>query len=103
MMSLRTKEDFSGGNVVLKKTIMLGAALVLTAPVLAQETDFSAAEIKTQQVGNGLFMLMLVGAGAGNIALSTGADGSVLVDTQFAPLNEKLVAAVRAAGGGDVK
>ena len=48
-------------------------------------------------------MLMLVGAGAGNIALSTGADGSVLVDTQFAPLNAKILAAVRAAGGSDVK
>jgi glyoxylase-like metal-dependent hydrolase (beta-lactamase superfamily II) len=84
---------------------MLGsvAALMLSASVLAQETDFSATTIKTDQVGNGLFMLTLVGAGAGNIALSTGPDGSVLVDTQFAPLNEKIRAAVRGAGGGDVK
>jgi glyoxylase-like metal-dependent hydrolase (beta-lactamase superfamily II) len=90
---------------VLKKTTMLGsvAALMLSASVLAQETDFSATTIKTDQVGNGLFMLTLVGAGAGNIALSTGPDGSVLVDTQFAPLNEKIRAAVRGAGGGDVK
>src|SRR5688572_2834556 len=84
---------------------MLGsaAALLLTAPVLAQETDFSAATIQTDQLADGLFMLTLVGAGAGNIALSTGADGSVLVDTQFAPLNAKILAAVRAAGGSDVK
>jgi len=90
---------------VLTKTTMLGcaAALMLTAPALAQETDFSAATIQTDQVGNGLFMLTLIGAGAGNIALSTGPDGSVLVDTQFAPLNAKILAAVRAAGGGDVK
>jgi glyoxylase-like metal-dependent hydrolase (beta-lactamase superfamily II) len=45
---------------------------------------------------------MLVGEG-GNIALSTGADGAVLVDTQYAPLNAKILAAVRAAGGSDVK
>jgi cyclase len=45
---------------------------------------------------------MLLGSG-GNIALSTGPQGSVLVDTQFAPLNEKILAAVRAAGGSDVK
>src|SRR5690606_32676903 len=51
-------------------------------------------------LGNGLFML--IGSG-GNIVLSTGPDGSVLVDTQFAPLNEKIRAAVRAAGGGDIK
>jgi cyclase len=90
---------------VLKKKLAFGsaAALLLSTAALAQETDFSAAEIQTQQVGDGLFMLMLIGAGAGNIALSTGPDGSVLVDTQFAPLNAKILAAVRAAGGGDVK
>jgi glyoxylase-like metal-dependent hydrolase (beta-lactamase superfamily II) len=47
-------------------------------------------------------LYMLVGSG-GNIALSTGSDGSVLVDTQYAPLNEKIRAAVKAAGGGDIK
>jgi glyoxylase-like metal-dependent hydrolase (beta-lactamase superfamily II) len=67
---------------------------------LAQDQDFSAVQIETQQVGNGLYML--IGSG-GNIALSTGPDGSVLVDTQYAPLNAKILAAVRAAGGGDVK
>jgi glyoxylase-like metal-dependent hydrolase (beta-lactamase superfamily II) len=65
-----------------------------------QQQDFSAVQIQTQQLGNGLFML--IGEG-GNIGLSTGPDGSVLVDTQFAPLNAKIVAAVRGAGGGDVK
>jgi glyoxylase-like metal-dependent hydrolase (beta-lactamase superfamily II) len=45
---------------------------------------------------------MLIGSG-GNMALSTGADGSVLVDTEYAPLNQKIVAAVKAAGGSDVK
>ena len=57
-------------------------------------------QIETQQLADGLYML--TGSG-GNIALSTGPDGSVLVDTQFAPLNAKILAAVRAAGGGDVK
>jgi glyoxylase-like metal-dependent hydrolase (beta-lactamase superfamily II) len=72
----------------------------LAAPAFAQDQDFSAVEIETQQLADGLYML--IGSG-GNIALSTGPDGSVLVDTQFAPLNAKIVAAVRAAGGGDVK
>jgi glyoxylase-like metal-dependent hydrolase (beta-lactamase superfamily II) len=79
------------------------AAALLALPAIAQETDFSAARIEAQRLTPNLFMLMLVGAGAGNIALSTGADGSVLVDTQFAPLNAKLLAAVRGAGGSDVK
>lgn len=74
----------------------------LTAPAPAQ--DFSAASIETTQLADGLYMLVLVGAGAGNILLSTGDDGAVIVDTQFAPLNDKIRNAIRAAGGGgDVK
>jgi glyoxylase-like metal-dependent hydrolase (beta-lactamase superfamily II) len=45
---------------------------------------------------------MLVGQG-GNIALSTGDDGAFIVDTQFAPLSQKIQAAARAAGGGDIE
>jgi len=87
---------------VLKTRLALGcaAAVMFSWPALAQDQDFSAVQIETQQVGNGLYML--IGSG-GNIALSTGADGSVLVDTQYAPLNGKILAAVKAAGGGDVK
>ncbi len=72
----------------------------MAVPAFAQDQDFSAVEIETQQLADGLYML--IGSG-GNIALSTGPDGAVLVDTQFAPLNAKIVAAVRAAGGDDVK
>jgi glyoxylase-like metal-dependent hydrolase (beta-lactamase superfamily II) len=67
---------------------------------VAQQQDFSAVQIQTQQLTPSLYMLLGEG---GNIALSTGPDGSVLVDTQYAPLNAKILAAVRAAGGGDVK
>jgi len=73
---------------------------MFSMPALAQDQDFSAVQIATQQLANGIYML--IGSG-GNIALSTGPDGSVLVDTEYAPLNAKILAAVRAAGGGDVK
>src|SRR5690606_41609150 len=58
------------------------------------QQDFSSVQIETVPVADGLYML--VGAG-GNIALSTGDDGTVIVDTQFAPLTEKISAAIRAA------
>ena len=83
-----------------RSALGLAATFWLAVPAFAQDQDFSAVEIETQQLADGLYML--IGSG-GNIALSTGPDGSVLVDTQFAPLNAKIVAAVRAAGGGDVK
>ncbi len=87
---------------MLTKKLAFGsaAAMWLALPAFAQDQDFSAVQIETQQLANGLHML--IGNG-GNIALSTGPDGSVLVDTQFAPLNAKILAAVRAAGGDDVK
>jgi len=90
-----------GGNGVLTNTKVLGSALALAfaAPVMAQQ-DFSAVKIETEQLAPGLFMLM--GSG-GNMALSTGPDGAVLVDTEYAPLNAKILAAVKAAGGGAVK
>jgi cyclase len=76
------------------------AALIACSSALAQQQDFSTVKIETIPLAPNLFMLL--GAG-GNMALSTGPNGSVLVDTQFAPLNEKIRAAVRAAGGTDVK
>lgn len=60
------------------------------APACAQR-DFSKVEIETQQVAEGIYMLK--GAG-GNIGVSTGDDGVLLVDDQFAPLTDKILAAV---------
>lgn len=49
-------------------------------------------EIKTHELGLGVYMLE--GAG-GNIGVSVGKDGVVLIDDQFAPLTDKIVAAVK--------
>jgi cyclase len=88
-----------GGDSVIKKGALGFVAVLAALPALAQQ-DFSAVQIQTERLTPNLYML--IGEG-GNIALSIGADGSVLVDTQFAPLNAKILAAVRAAGGSDVK
>lgn len=77
---------------------VLAAASYATA-ALGQQ-DFSNVQIETMEVADGLYML--VGEG-GNIALSVGDDGAVIVDTQYAPLSDKIRAAVRDAGGGDVR
>ncbi|MBI2970142.1 MAG: MBL fold metallo-hydrolase [Gammaproteobacteria bacterium] len=76
--------------------ILFAAALALVAagpsPAQAQEQDrFAKVEIKVQTLREGLYML--VGEG-GNIGLSVGEDGVFLVDDQFAPLTEKIKAAV---------
>ncbi len=71
----------------------LAAVLALaTAPVLAQQQDFSKVEIKAEKVAEGVYVL--TGAG-GNIGLSVGKDGALLVDDQVAPLTDKILAAVK--------
>lgn len=66
----------------------------------AQAQDFDAVEIKTTDLGNGIYMLE--GAG-GNLGASVGDDGIFLIDDQYAPLTPKIVAALAELGSGDIK
>lgn len=70
-------------------------SLILMTPALAlaQAQNFDAVQISTTPVADGIYMLQ--GSG-GNIAVSVGSDGTFMVDDQFAPLTEKIVAAIRA-------
>ena len=77
----------------MRRLVPLGLALGLAARAAAQDIDFEAVKIQTHPLAEGLHML--VGQG-GNIVVSTGADGPVLVDDQFAPLAPKIEAAVQA-------
>jgi glyoxylase-like metal-dependent hydrolase (beta-lactamase superfamily II) len=63
------------------------------ASVAAQQEDFSKVEIKPTKLADGLYML--TGAG-GNIGLSVGDDAVFLVDDQYAPLTERIKAAIAA-------
>ncbi|HMS21216.1 MBL fold metallo-hydrolase [uncultured Sphingorhabdus sp.] len=81
---------------------LLTAALLTSAfasPLCAQE-DFSKVEVKAEQLAPGVSVLF--GAG-GNIGVSHGEDGTVLIDDQFAPLTPKIQAAVAALGASPVK
>ena len=76
-----------------RAALALAAGLLASAPVQAQEDRFAAVEIETQKVAEGIYML--TGEG-GNIGVSVGADGVFMIDDQFAPLSEKIKAAVAA-------
>ncbi len=65
------------------------AVSVVTSPLAAQSTR--DVEIKPVKVADGVYML--TGSG-GNIGLSVGDDGVFMIDDQFAPLTEKILAAV---------
>lgn len=78
--------------------LFASAALMIVGPVIAQ--DLSKVEITTEQVAPGVAVLF--GAG-GNIGVSYGEDGTILIDDQFAPLTEKIKTAVAALGAQPVK
>ena len=70
-------------------------------PARAPQTpDFDKVEIHTLPVQGNVYML--VGAG-GNITLQAGKDGVLLVDTEYAPLADKIGAAVRAVSKGPIR
>ena len=66
-------------------------ALLRVALVAAQDQDFSKVQIKVTKVSGNIYMLEGEG---GNIAASVGEDGIVIVDDQFAPLADKIQAAL---------
>jgi cyclase len=75
----------------------LGFVLALAVlPAAGQEPDFSKVEVKAVPVAGNIYMLQ--GAG-GNIGVSAGKDGILIVDDQFAPLADKIRAALKGLGG----
>src|SRR5688500_10620870 len=75
------------------------AALLVTTAALAQQ-DFSKVEVKATKVAGSVYML--TGAG-GNIGVSVGEDGIVLIDDQYAPLAPKIEAALKTITDKPVK
>ena len=84
----------------------LATALVcLAAPAFAQGgppvgPDWSKIEIKTFDLGNRTYMLEGFG---GNSTIAVGDDGVIMVDGQYAPLHDKLKAAIAAVTPQPVK
>jgi len=77
---------------MLKSAAVACALLVVPTFIAAQDEDFSKVQIKVTKVSGSVYMLE--GAG-GNIGASVGEDGIVVVDDQYAPLAEKIQAALK--------
>jgi len=60
-------------------------------------------EIITRHISGRVYMLEATGDVAGNIAVSAGPDGLLLVDTQFAPLTPKIRQALKKIQPGRIK
>src|SRR5579862_9856241 len=94
-----------------RRIAMLRTAVAVTVALIAgaltpwsasaqQPIDWDKIQIKTTDLGNNTYMLMGQG---GNMTLAVGTDGLILVDTEFAPLYEKIKAAIKAISPLPVK
>ena len=77
------------------------AAVSFAVPVMAQgQPDFSKVEIVTTKISDNF--VALEGQG-GRIGVLYGPDGVFMVDSQFAPLGDKIVAAIRKVSDQPIK
>ncbi|MCC0176757.1 MBL fold metallo-hydrolase [Waterburya agarophytonicola K14] len=81
-------------------TIALISMIAFGKASLAQDVNFDEVEIKTIPVAEDIYML--TGEG-GNIGVSVGDDGILLIDDQFAPLTDKIEAAVSEISDGQIQ
>jgi glyoxylase-like metal-dependent hydrolase (beta-lactamase superfamily II) len=72
---------------------LTASAFAQTAPTAPAAPDFSKITVVTTELGQRTYMLE--GAG-GNVTVAVGDDGVIMVDGQFAPMHDKLKAAIAA-------
>ena len=82
-------------------TAWLATVLLSAGASLAQQ-DFSGVEISATALRGPIHMLTAT-APAGNIGVSVGPDGLLIVDDQFAPLADKIKAVLSGLGGGPLR
>jgi len=83
------------------RALFAGTLLLISTAAFAQnQQDLSKVEIKTTKITDKFYTLEGQG---GTIGVLVGPDGVFLVDTQFAPLTEKIVAAVKKISSSPVK
>src|ERR1700722_3266575 len=80
-------------HALLSTIFVILLVVAMSAGVRSQNAapDYSKVVIKTTKISNNFYELEGQG---GNIGILTGPDGILMVDTEFAPLTDKIVAAI---------
>ena len=91
----------------MNRSMLVGATFTVVAllivgfnPRAQQAVDWDAVEISTHHVAGTVHYLE--GRG-GNIGLSIGDDGVVMIDDQFAPLTDRIVEAINGISNGNIR
>ena len=82
------------------KFTQIAALFVLACSTSFAQQNFDTVKIRAQRITDNVYMMM--GSG-GNIGLLTGSDGLLMIDDQFAPLSEKINAAIKAIDPGTIR
>src|ERR1700689_5293846 len=88
---------------IVKFLFLALSALTLIGDALAQapaQTDYSKVQIETVKLAPNFYVLNGQG---GAIGVLTGPDGVLMVDRQFAPLTDKIVAAIKQVSNAPIK
>lgn len=64
--------------------------------------DLNAVELETREIRPNLYALIASGGNAGSMLVSIGPDGTLVVDTMYAPIVPKIKKAILDLGGGDI-
>jgi len=80
-------------TLMRQSTILFGCLLFACPLAATQDEDFGKVQLKVTHVAGNVYMLE--GSDAGNVGALVGDDGIVLVDDQYAPLAEKIQAALK--------
>ena len=91
-----------GGRVVVACTFAAAVGVVAVGLGQGQVGRFDGVELSIEPVSGNVYMVQRPGGG-GNVGVFVGAEGVLLVDSLFAPLSEKLVAAVRSVSPSDIR
>jgi cyclase len=90
------------GKATIATTLLMTATAFAQqgAPTTPPPPDFSKVEIKTTDLGDGMYMLEGQG---GNITVAVAKDGIIMVDSQYAPLHDKIKAAISSISNQPIK
>jgi cyclase len=99
------------GRTAVAITLLLGGSAFAQQqapappPAASPQLDFSKVEIKTTDLGDNVYMLegQMPGSIGGNITVAVGRAGIIMVDGQFAPLHDKIKAAITTVSNLPIK
>ena len=80
-----------GFAAIAGAVLLAGAAIAQQPAVAPPPPDFSKVEIKTTDLGDNVYLL---GGQGGNITVAVARNGIIMVDGEFAPLHDKIKAAI---------